>query len=201
MLRIGLTGGIGCGKSAACQLFSELGIPVIDADQISREVVAPGTTGLIALTQLLGTTILTPEQKFDRQALRARIFADPALRQRIEAILHPLIKQRMIEQSTALHAPYVILAIPLLLEAGWHDMVDRILVIDCPVETQLKRTMLRDGISHEQAEAIIAAQMNRAARLAQADDIVTNDGALSQLREHISALHQRYLQMACAAPQ
>ncbi|HEY0722332.1 MAG TPA: dephospho-CoA kinase [Gammaproteobacteria bacterium] len=198
MLRIGLTGGIGCGKTAACRIFSELGIPVIDADQISREVVAPGTSGLVALTQLFGSTILTPEQELDRQALRVRIFADPALRKSVETILHPLIKQRMVEQSSALHAPYVILAIPLLLEAGWRDMVDRILVIDCPVETQIKRTMARDGISRAQVEAIIATQLERAARLALADDIVTNDSSFEQLREQINALHLRYLHMASA---
>ncbi len=199
MLRVGLTGGIGCGKSAACQIFTELGIPVIDADQLSREVVTPGAPGLKALTQLLGHSILAPDLTLNRRALRDRIFAEPALRDAIEAILHPLIKQRMVEQAAALNAPYVILAIPLLLEAGWGDMVDRILVIDCPVPTQIARTMARDGVSQPQVEAIIAAQVNRAERLARGDDIVTNDSTLAQLRKQLVTLHSRYLQLAAAA--
>jgi dephospho-CoA kinase len=195
MLRIGLTGGIGAGKSAACRIFAELGIPVIDADAISREVVAPGEPALATITQLFGPSLLTSDGTLDRSRLRAMIFAEPDLRQRLEAILHPLIRQRMLARVATMHAPYVILAIPLLLEAGWQELVDRVLVIDSPVEQQINRTISRDGISRQQAEAIVAAQMERCERLRQADDIVLNDGDLDHLHRQIATLHQRYLSM------
>lgn len=196
MLRIGLTGGIGCGKSAACQIFTELGIPVIDADQISREVVAPGEPALATIAELFGSPVLTNDGALDRSRMRELIFADSSLRRRLEAVLHPLIKQRMLAQAARLDSPYVILAIPLLLEAGWYELVERILVIDCPVELQISRTIHRDGISRKQAEAILAAQIGRDERLSRADDLVENDGDLDKLRRQIEELHQRYLSIA-----
>lgn len=195
MLRIGLTGGIGAGKSAACRIFTELGVPVIDADEVSREVVAPGEPALANITKLFGSSVLAADGSLDRSRLRAMIFAEPDLRQQLEAILHPIIKQRMIALVDALHAPYAILAVPLLLEAGWRELVDRVLVIDSPVEQQINRTINRDGVSRQQAEAIVAAQMERRERLKQADDIVLNDGDLDHLHRQISSLHQRYLSM------
>ncbi len=199
MLRIGLTGGIGVGKSAACHIFAELGVPVLDADQISREVVAPGEPVLVEIAELFGHAVLTTEGALNRGYLRDIIFTNPKLRRQLEAILHPLIKQRLIEQSERIKAPYVILAIPLLLEAGWKSLVDRVLVIDSPVEEQIKRTITRDGINRQQAEAIIASQMERGERLRQADDIITNDGDLQHLRRQIHALHQHYLSTASSA--
>jgi len=196
MLRIGLTGGIGTGKSAACRIFTELGIPVIDADQLSREVVAPGEPALAAITRLFGDSVLHADGSLNRARVRERIFAEPALRHQLEALLHPLIKQRLLSQAEACQAPYVILAIPLLLEAGWQELVDRILVIDAPVELQIARTLHRDGISRAQAEAIVASQMAREVRLTRADDIVINDCDFQHLRDQIHNLHQRYLQMA-----
>lgn len=200
MLRIGLTGGIGTGKSAACRIFAELGAPVIDADQISREVVAPGEPVLNAIAVLFGDSALNADGSLNRSRVRERIFAEPALRQQLENLLHPLIKQRMREQAQACRAPYVILAIPLLLEVGWQELVDRVLVIDCPVEQQISRTMRRDGVTREQAQAIIASQMARNERLRQADDIVINDSNLDHLHSQIIALHRRYLQMAEPSP-
>lgn len=199
MLRIGLTGGIGSGKSAACHIFAELGVPVIDADQVSREVAATGEPALAAVAELFGSSVLNADGSLDRARVRERIFAEPALRQQLEAILHPLIKQRLITFAATSHAPYVILAIPLLLEAGWETLVDRVLVIDSPVEQQINRTMQRDSISRQRAEAIIAAQMKRGERLRHADDTVLNDGDLEQLRREIMKLHQRYLALATAA--
>lgn len=196
MLRIGLTGGIGAGKSAACHIFTELGVPVLDADQISREVVAHGEPALATIVELFGGSILTEEGTLDRSRLRDIIFAKPERRLQLEAVLHPLIKQRLIEKSQSLNAPYAILAIPLLLEAGWKDLVDRVLVIDSPVEDQINRTIKRDIISRQQAEAIIASQMDRKERLRQADDIILNDQDLAHLRREISALHKRYLSTA-----
>jgi len=196
MLRIGLTGGIGCGKSAACQIFTELGIPVIDADQISREVVARGEPALATIAELFGSPVLTGDGALDRSRMREMIFADPSLRRQLEAILHPLIKHRMQAQVASLHGPYVILAVPLLLEARWNDQVERVLVIDCPVELQISRTIRRDSVTRRQAEAIVAAQMEREERLKQADDIVCNDGDLEHLRRQIEELHQRYLSIA-----
>lgn len=196
MLRIGLTGGIGAGKSAACRIFAELGVPVLDADQISREVVAPGEPALARIAELFGDTVLTSEGFLNRSYLRDIIFTNPERRRQLEAILHPLIQQRLIEQSGKLKAPYVILAIPLLLEAGWKTLVDRILVIDSPVEEQINRTIKRDGINREQTEAIIASQLDRSERLRQAEDIIVNDGDLQHLRSQINALHHRYLSIA-----
>jgi len=196
MLRIGLTGGIGAGKSAACQIFTELGVPVLDADQISREVAAPGQPALTAIAELFGSSILTADGALDRSHLRNIIFANPERRQQLEAILHPLIMQRLIEKTQELNSPYAILAIPLLLEVGWKSLVDRVLVIDSPVEEQIKRTIRRDGINRQQAEAIIASQMDRHERLQQADDIINNEGDLQHLRRQITALHRRYLSMA-----
>jgi len=199
MLRIGLTGGIGAGKSAACQLFNELGIPVIDADQVSREVVAPGEPALATIAAQFGATLLSADGTLDRKRLREMIFTKPALRQQLETILHPLIKLRITARLEALQAPYVILAIPLLLEANWQDLVDRVLVIDCPVEQQVNRTMKRDHLSRHLAEAIIAAQMDRNERLRKANDIVSNDDDLEHLRRQIINLHQHYLSLAASS--
>lgn len=193
MLRIGLTGGIGSGKSAAAAAFSRLGVPVIDADIIARDVVKPGCPALTDIAAVFGQEVLLSDDSLDRKALRQRIFAEPELRKRLEAILHPRIRESMQQRLDALDAPYAILVIPLLLESGQRDMVDRILVVDTPENLQIQRTSTRDGVSAGDVEAIMAAQCDRDTRLAAADDLLINDDSLEILESRVAALHQRYL--------
>ncbi len=195
-LRIGLTGGIGCGKSTVASLFSRLGIPVIDADALARELVEPGEPALRAITERFGETILRPDGTLDRAKLRARVFDDPEARRDLEAILHPRIRSAMKERLAQLEAPYAILEIPLLLEAGWQKAVDRILVVDTPPETQIARLLKRGGITRTEAEKIIATQLDRERRLAAADDILLNDVDIKMLEEQVNRLHPLYLEMS-----
>jgi dephospho-CoA kinase len=200
-LRIGLTGGIASGKSTVAGRFKELGIPVIDADQSSRAVVAPGQPGLEAVVARFGEGLLTADGELDRRALRQLIFADPRKRKDLEAILHPLIRADMERRVMRAAGPYVILEIPLLMEAGGaRDRVDRILVVDADEAVQLERLMARDAESLEGARAILAAQTNRAARLKAADDVLMNAGTVPELRQAIDRLHQSYLRLADAMP-
>lgn len=196
MLIIGLTGGIGSGKSRAAAYFSELGVPVIDADQVAREVVMPGTEGLRAIVNSFGSEILAADGSLDRSTLRSRIFSDPNQRRQLENILHPRIRQAMQEQAGRLHAPYCLFVIPLLLETGQQDSVDRILVIDAPESLQRERAMLRDNADAGQVDAIMAAQITRQARLAAADDIIDNSGSPAALKSAVEELHQSYLKLA-----
>jgi dephospho-CoA kinase len=195
-LRIGLTGGIASGKSAVAQRFVELGIPVIDADESSRFVVAPGQPGLAQLTKRFGPGVLTADRELDRRALRNLVFADPQLRRDLEAILHPLIRADMERRAGAAAGAYLVLAIPLLVEGGNQSRVDRILVVDVDEEVQLERVMARDSTTLEQARAILAAQAPRAARLRAADDVIVNSGTISELRQAVDGLHERYLMLA-----
>lgn len=200
-LRIGLTGGIASGKSTVAGRFRELGIPVIDADQSSRSVVAPGQPGLEAVVARFGEGLLTADGELDRRALRQLIFADPRKRRDLEAILHPLIRADMERRVLQTVGPYVILEIPLLVEAGGaRDRVDRVLVVDANESAQLQRLMARDAESLEGAGAILAAQANRAARLKAADDVLMNSGTVTELRQAVDRLHQRYLRLAEAMP-
>ena len=199
-LRIGLTGGIASGKSTAAGRFRELGIPVIDADESSRLVVAKGQPGLKAVVAKFGEGVLTADGELDRRALRQLIFADPQKRRGLEAILHPLIRADMERRAIEAVGPYVILEIPLLVEAGGRDRVDRVLVVDADEATQLQRLMERDGESLEGARAILAAQANRAIRLEAADDVLENSGTVPELRQAVDRLHQRYLRLADAIP-
>lgn len=196
MLRIGLTGGIGSGKSTASSLFEQLGVPVIDADAIAREMVAPGQPGLDAVRQAFGPDAIGADGTLDRAWLRARVFAEPDERQRLEELLHPLIREAIRARVQQLAAPYCILAIPLLVEKGWRSEVDRVLVIDAPVEQQIARTASRDRMRTEDVERILAAQASREERLAAADDVLCNEGDLNALRERVTLLHQRYLRLA-----
>jgi dephospho-CoA kinase len=197
MLRIGLTGGIASGKSAAAAVFAELGVPVIDSDVIAREVVAPGSPGLAAIRARFGEGVLQADGQLDRRALRAQIFADPAARRELEALTHPLIRERMAAQSAAAGGPYQIHAIPLLVEGGARRPgIDRVLVIDCSEEIQVQRVMARDRVDEAGARAVLAAQASRAQRLAAADDVIVNDQGLETLREAVITLHQRYLGLA-----
>ncbi len=195
-LRIGLTGGIASGKSAVAHRFAELGVPVIDADEISRALVAPGQAALAEIIQRFGSGILTANGGLNRRALRELVFADAGARGDLEAILHPRISAEMRRLAHAAQGPYVVLAIPLLIEAGPSGDIDRILVVDAAVERQIERLMARDGSTPQQARAILGAQASRAARLERADDILTNDDGLEQLRAAVDRLHRRYLRLA-----
>jgi dephospho-CoA kinase len=197
-LRIGLTGGIASGKSAVADAFARRAVPVVDTDVIAREVVEPGRPALAAVVAAFGSEVLGPDGRLDRRALRRLVFADPALRRRLEAILHPAIRAEMQRQAAATAGPYVVIAIPLLVENGLQQQVDRVLVVDCPPDVQLARLLARDGETPEGARAILAAQATRDERLAVADDVVVNDGSLADLDARVDALHQRYLALAAA---
>ncbi len=196
MLKIGLTGGIGSGKTTVADCFASLGAPVIDADKISHELTAPGQPVLRDIVSTFGQNILKDDGQLDRAWLRTVVFNDAAQRKRLEGILHPRIRAEMrrriadIEASTA---PYCILSIPLLLETGQTDMVDRILVVDTPEDLQYQRVRARSGLPDAEIAAIIHAQASREQRLAAADDIIVNDRGLEELRQHVLELHQHYL--------
>jgi dephospho-CoA kinase len=199
-LRIGLTGGIASGKSTVAGRFMELGVPVIDADESSRSVVAPGQPGLSQVIEAFGSGVVDAKGELDRQALRNVIFADESRRRDLEVILHPLIRADMERQALTAIGPYLVLAIPLLVEGGATDRVDRILVVDVDEAVQLERLMARDSHSLAQARAILAAQANRASRLKVADDVLVNSGTVPELRQAVDRLHQRYLTLAEATP-
>ena len=196
-LRIGLTGGIASGKSTAAQRFAELGVPVIDADQAARAVVNPGTPGLAQVVARFGPTVVAANGELDRRALRTLIFSDAAARSDLNAILHPLIRDHMQREIAAAVGPYVVLAIPLLVEGGaQRDRVDRVLVIDVDEAVQIARLTGRDGGTPEQARAILAAQASRSARLSAADDVLPNTGTVIELRQGVDRLHEHYLELA-----
>ena len=195
-LRIGLTGGIASGKSTVAQRFMELGVPVIDADDAARAVVEPGTPGLSEVLKRFGSGVVAENGELDRRALRDLIFSNPGARRDLEAILHPLIRADMDQSAEQAVGPYVVLAIPLLVEGGSRERVDRILVVDADEAVQLQRVMARDGCTEEQARAILASQANRSARLAAADDVLLNAGTVTDLRQAVDHLHQRYLRLA-----
>ena len=191
-VRIGLTGGIASGKSTVAGLFAALGVPVIDTDQIARDVVIPGTALLERLVARFGEVLLTPAGELDRRALRARIFADPADRAALEELMHPAIMAELQQRSQAAGGRYQILAIPLLVEHNLKASVERVLVVDCSEALQLRRVQVRDGVTLAEARAVLAAQASRAARLAVADDVIVNEGDLAQVRQQVEALHIRY---------
>ena len=195
-LRIGLTGGIASGKSTVARRFVELGVPVIDADEAARTVVAPGTPGLAQVVQRFGSGVIDGNGTLDRRALRNLIFDDPTSRRDLEALLHPLIRASMERSADAVVGPYLVMAIPLLIEGGSRDRVDRVLVVDTDENMQLQRVLSRDGGSLEQARAILASQASRADRLAAADDVLLNTGSVTELRQAIDRLHERYLLLA-----
>lgn len=196
MLKIGLTGGIGSGKSTVAALFAARGVPIVDADAIAREIVQPGQPALEEIARTFGREILRPDGSLDRHALRTLVFADPNKRARLEALLHPRIRQRMRKQVANLSGAYCLLVIPLLLETGQTDLVDRVLVVDCPQALQIRRVTERDGLDRAEAERILAAQTSRPARLAAADDVIENDGNEAALERQVEALHRRYLALA-----
>lgn len=196
VLIIGLTGGIGSGKSTAARYFSALGTPVIDADEIARELVIPGHSALNKIVAQFGPTILTRQGTLDRAALRRIVFAKPQQRQALEAILHPPIYQEMRRRISQLEAPYCILCIPLLVESPADSLVDRILVIDSTPDLQRQRTIARDGISAAEFAVIEHAQADRGQRLAAADEVITNNGSQTDLRRYVEKIHHKYLKLA-----
>lgn len=197
MFTIGLTGGIGSGKSAAASRFAELGVPVIDTDMIAHELTRPGRPALDAIRASFGDAVMAADGSLDRPVLRRRVFADPAARRQLEAILHPLILHEVKARLAALSAPYAVAVIPLLVETGaYGSLLDRIAVVDCPEELQIARTVSRSGLTREEVGAVLAAQATRSARLAAADDVIVNTGTLAALRDEVDALHQRYLTLA-----
>jgi dephospho-CoA kinase len=196
--RVALTGGIASGKTAVANLFATHGVPVIDTDVIAREVVEPGQPALAAVVDAFGTEVLAADGRLDRPRLRERIFGDAEARRRLEAILHPAIRAEMERQSRAAGGPYQVLVIPLLVEGGRRDHIDRVLVVDVPEATQIERLVRRDGVSQDQAEAALRAQASRDARLAFADDVIENTGDLAALETRVTKLHGDYLRRAGA---
>ncbi len=177
-------------------LFAALGVPVIDTDVIAREVVEPGQPALAEVVAAFGSGALDASGRIDRPRMRERIFADPDARRRLEDILHPAIRAEMARQSLAAKGPYQVLVIPLLAEGGRRDHVDRVLLVDAPEELQVQRLMTRDGVTREQAEASLGAQATRTARLALADDVISNTGAADELRTAVAGLDLKYRRLA-----
>jgi dephospho-CoA kinase len=196
MLVIGLTGGIGSGKSVTADMFAARGVPVIDADIIARELVQPGMPALAEIGDRFGPEFIGPDGTLDRAALAQRIFTDPEARAELEAILHPRIRDRMAAQIEALETPYCVLVIPLLVETGQRDLVQRVLVVDAPEAAQRDRVHRRDSRKPTEIEAVMATQAGREARLAVADDVIHNDTDLAALEAQVEALHRKYLQLA-----
>lgn len=192
-LVIGLTGGIGSGKSEVSRRFQELGIDVVDADEAARVVVEPGQPALVEIAKRFGADILVEDGRLNRPRLRSIIFSTPEEKRWLEALLHPLINQEIRRQLTLTTSPYAILVSPLLLETRQHELVDRILVIDASEALQIARASSRDGNTREQIEAIMATQISRGERISRADDIIHNHGDLAELEQQVTEAHSRYL--------
>jgi dephospho-CoA kinase len=194
---VGVTGGIGSGKSRAAALFGELGAGVVDTDDISHEITAAGGSAMPAIAAAFGATVAAADGSLDRAVMRRLVFENPAARKQLETILHPRIRELARSRVMASSAPYVLLVVPLLLETGaYRDLVRRILVIDCDESLQVSRAMQRSNLTAEAVRAIMAAQLPRQQRLAGADDVIRNDGGIAELRERVANLHQHYLKLA-----
>jgi dephospho-CoA kinase len=195
-LVVGLTGGIASGKSLVGAMFVKLGAALIDTDVVAREVVAPGEAGLAAVIEEFGPGVVSPSGDLNRPALRSLVFADDAKRQKLEAILHPLIRSCTRAKLAELAVPYALVAVPLLVETSFGELVDRILVVDCPESLQLERLMRRDAIPKPEALAMLRAQIDRATRLRAAHDIIDNSGTTETTRRQVELTHRRYLDLA-----
>lgn len=197
MYVVAITGGIGSGKTTIANQFAELGIDVVDADVIAREVVEPGAPALAAIAAHFGPDVITPDGQLARRGLRERVFSDPDAKAWLNALLHPLIRQEMLRRCAAARSPYCLLVVPLLVENKLTGLANRVLVIDVDEATQIERTCRRDGVSWAQAQAILAAQASRAERLAAADDVLDNkNGAPETIKPRILALHETYMAFA-----
>ena len=196
MLKIGLTGGIGCGKSTVSALFAELGIPVIDADQIAKDSVKPGQPALASIQKEFGGQVINVDGSLNRAMLGDIIFSDAVAKQRLEAIIHPRVYQAMRTRLAELNASYAVVSVPLLFETGMEALVDRVLVIDCPVEIQIERVKKRDSLTDARIKSIIASQISREARMARADDLLDNSGVFDSLAEQVKTLHNLYLSLS-----
>jgi dephospho-CoA kinase len=198
---VGLTGGIGSGKSAAADIFGELGAAVVDTDAIAHELTAPGGAAMPAIRAEFGDRMAAADGSLDRAAMRGLVFSDASARVRLEAILHPAIRAESERRCAAATAPYAMLVVPLLVESGdYRRRVARVVVVDCAEETQVARVMARSGLGRDEALKIMAAQASRADRLAAGDDVVSNDGDLADLRRQVEALHLRYLKLSAMSP-
>lgn len=196
MFTVGLTGGIGSGKSSAAKIFTDLGICVIDADLAARAVVGPGSAALQEIASHFGSAMLMANGALDRKALRTKVFSDPDARRWLEALLHPLIHRHIEEQLRNAGSAYAVLESPLLLETGQHKLTDRILVIDVPEEIQLQRALSRDGGDEQEIKSIIASQMGREERLSYAQDVILNTDGFDKLEQQVLLLHRKYLELA-----
>ena len=197
MYVVAITGGIGSGKTTVANQFAELGIDVVDADMIAREVVEPGTPALAAIADHFGPDVITPDGQLDRRRLREQVFSDPSAKAWLNALLHPLIRSEMQRQCAAARSPYCLLVVPLLVENKLTGLANRVLVVDVDEATQIERTCRRDGVTTEQAKAIIAAQASRSERLAAADDVIENsNGSEMAIKARILTLHETYLAFA-----
>jgi len=198
MFSVGLTGGIGSGKSTVADLFAERGVAIVDTDLIAHQITAPGGVAMAAIREQFGPEFVAPDGSMDRARMRALVFSDDAERKRLEAITHPLIRSETERAVRNASGPYVIVVVPLLVESGtWKTRVARVLDVDCSVETQVARVMRRNGFAREQVLAIMARQATREARLAAADDVIVNDGTTREaLEQDVEALHARYVGLA-----
>lgn len=200
-LVVGLTGGIGSGKSAAADEFARLGATIVDTDLIAHELTEAGGAAVADVERIFGREMIGDTGAMDRRRMREHVFADPVARKALEALLHPMIRLESQRRIAAALGPYVIHVVPLLVEsADYRNRVDRVLVIDCPEAIQVQRVRARSGLSEAQARAIMASQATRADRLAAADDVIDNSGSLDALRKQVAELHQRYLAFSDQAP-
>ena len=194
---VGLTGGIGCGKSTVADLFAALGATIVDTDVIAHALTAPQGAAMPAIVAEFGPDFAQPDGALDRARMRTLVFSDATARARLEAILHPRIRAATEAAGKAATGAYVIYVVPLLIESGsWRERVTRVLAIDCSEDTQVARVMQRSGLSADEVRAIMATQVTRARRLAEADDVVDNDAGLEALRAQVQALHERYLALS-----
>lgn len=198
---VALTGGIGSGKSTVADAFANLGVPLVDADIIARQVVEPGMPALATIVSRYGEVILQADGALNRAVLREKIFSEPQEKAWLNSLLHPLIQQETQRQLANIDESYVLWVVPLLVENGLHHRANRVLVVDVAPEIQLARTMTRDGITRQQAEHILASQVSRQQRLACADDIIDNSGDPLIIAPQVASLHQQYLKLAAATQQ
>ncbi len=201
MFTVGLTGGIGSGKTTVADLFATHGAAVVDTDVIAHRITAPSGAAMPLIEQAFGPQFVAPDGSLDRAKMRALAFSDDTARTRLEAITHPLIRSETERERDAAEGPYVVIVVPLLVESGtWKSRVDRVLAVDCPIETQIARVMRRNAFAREQVLAIIARQATREARLAAANDVIVNDDTpLERLAQDVRRLHERYLALAGGA--